>query len=160
MQIHTEITVSAPAARAWEILGEGFGNFSVWIAALESSTLKGELGVGAVRACRSKKFGPFSATKVEERLIEFDPEQQRYTYVFLSGLPSFVRYAQNTWSIESVNETQCVIRSHVVAQLSFWFRPFGWLIPLLMRRDMKSLCEELRHYIEHGKVHPRKARSI
>ena len=160
MKIRTEFKVSAPAERAWEVIAEKFGDAAEWAATLESTSLKGSLGVGAIRTCHTKGVGPFPPATIEERLIDFDPKQQRYTYVVESGLPPIFKSAQNSWSVESISETSCIVHTHVIAKLSLWLRPLEWLFPLLLKRDLKKTFEELRHYIEHGKPHPRKVKSI
>ncbi|MBL4658898.1 MAG: SRPBCC family protein [Alcanivoracaceae bacterium] len=160
MKIRTEFKVSVPAERAWEVIAEKFGDAAEWAATLESTSLKGSLGVGAIRTCRTKGVGPFPPATIEERLIDFDSKQLRYTYVVESGLPAIFKSAQNTWSVESISETSCIIHTLVIAKLNFWLRPLEWLFPLLLKRDLKKTFEELSHFIEQGKPHPRKVKSI
>ncbi len=157
MQLHSKIEVSVPADRAWEVIADEFGNFGQITTALESSSLKGELGVGAIRVCNSKPVGPFPASVIEERLVEFDPVQKKYTYIAHSGLPAMFIKAQNTWSIESVTDTSCVIHSLAKLELKVWLRPLSGVLLWLIKRDLKKVFKELEYYIEYGNIHPRKA---
>lgn len=160
MQFHTKTSVSAPIEKAWEVIGEKFGDFGTWTTALNSSSLVGELGVGATRVCHTHGVGLFPAATVEEQLIDFDPEQKRYTYVVQKGLPAIFKHAQNAWSIEPVNKTSCIIHSHVTLEFKTWLRPFSWIFTLLIKRDMKKYFEEMNYFIETGKIHPRKEKAI
>ena len=160
MHIRDKVEVAASAERAWEVLGDGFGQFHQWSTALVSSTLKGQLGTGASRVCRVRAFGPFPAAVIEEQLTEFNPDQKRYTYVARSGMPAMFKSAQNTWTIEAIDASHCVIHTHAVVKLSVWMWPLGWLFPLLLKRDFKKFSEEMKFYIEHQKIHPRKAQSL
>ena len=160
MQIRTHIKVSAPAEKAWEVIGEQFGDFGKWTTALSSSSLRGELGVGATRVCHTNGFGPFPAMIAEEQLVDFNPEQKRYTYVVHKGLPAMFNRAQNAWSIETVDKTSCIIHSHVTLELKVWLRPFSWIFTLLIKRDMKKFFDEMDYFITNGEIHPRKTKSI
>ncbi len=156
MNIYTELEVAASVEAAWQVIGGKFGEVGDIITALESSSLIGELNVGAIRKCRTNGVGPFPPAEVEERLVEFDPDNYRYTYVAHSGLPKMFTRAQNTWTIEKINSHSCVIKSHAAVEVTMWFRPFAWLVPLMIKRDLNRVFEELGYYIEHQKVHPRK----
>lgn len=159
MKISTKIYLSAPAEKAWEVLGDKFGDFGLWTSSLTSSKLNGNLGVGAVRTCQTPGFGPFAAAVVKERLVEFNPKEKRYTYVVESGLPAIFKNVKNSWSIESIDNKNCIIHSYAVAELSFWLRPFSWVFPLLIKRDLNKTFEEMSYFIEKGKVHPRKIKA-
>ncbi|WP_395374803.1 SRPBCC family protein [Marinicella sp. W31] len=160
MQIRIHAEVTAPIDKVWEVLGEGFGHFDQWSTALTSSKLSGELRAGAIRTCHAQKVGPFPPAIVKERLVDFNRQQKRYTYIVESGLPSIFKKAQNTWTVEAIDEKNSIIRSHVVAELVFWLRPFNWLFTLLFKRDIKKFFEEMIYFIEHEKIHPRKEESL
>jgi len=156
MDFRTEIKISASAEKAWDVLGQQYASISDWSASLVSSSLQGTLGVGAIRACKGVGFGPFPPGEVSEKLTKFEPENYEFSYVGLDGLPSFIKQVENTWSIESIDEKNCVVRSHASIVLAMWLRPLGWLLPWLLKRDMRLFTEELKYRIERGKPHPRK----
>lgn len=155
MEFDTKIEVSAPAEKAWQVIGEQFGDISDWSATLESSFLKGILGVGATRTCKGKGFGPFPPSTIVEKLTHFDPEKYQFTYEASKGLPAFIKKAKNAWSVETIDKDNCVIhtRAHVI--LSVWMKPFGWLLPMVLKRDMGLFTEELTYRVELGLPHPR-----
>lgn len=160
MQIHTKVKISTSAEKAWEVIGEQFGNFASWTTALDSSSLEGVLGVGATRVCRTNGAGLFPPMIAEERLVEFDPKQKSYTYVVSKGLPAIFKRAQNSWSIETIDKTSCIVHSHVNIDMKVWLRPFNWFFVMLIKRDMKKFFDEMSYFIETGKIHPRKMKSI
>jgi Polyketide cyclase / dehydrase and lipid transport len=155
MKMITEINVAASAKRAWQVLAEDYGNAAVWTSVLESTSLRGELGVGAIRTCHSKSVGPFPASVVEERLIEFEPDSYQFTYIADKGLPRIFKSATNAWRIHPVNDNSCKITSHATLKISRWVFPISWIFPILIKRDLKVVFEELAHYIEQGQPHPR-----
>lgn len=79
---HT-IVIDAPTDKVWEMVGD-FVGLDRWFAFVESSTLK--LGqnrqVGCIRELRR-----FNGTKVEERLIAYDPWNMTLTYTYAEGQP-------------------------------------------------------------------------
>lgn len=159
MKIRTKIKILAPADRAWEVIAGEFGDAAKWASTLESSSSKEKLGIGATRTCQTKGVGPFPSATIKEKLVDYDPKQLTFTYVVQSGLPSIFKSAQNSWSIEPINETSCFIHSNVFMEVSLWLRPLSWIFPLLLKRDLKNTFEELSYYIEQGKPHPRKTNS-
>lgn len=148
--LEMKMSVEATADEAWDVLGTGFGTMCEWDSGMASSTLEGELGVGAVRHCVSaKSFGPFKPGTVKERLVEFDPEARVFAYEAFEGLPGFVRSAGNRWTIQADGE-HCIIRFDATLQLRGVMR-FAWpLMRRMMKRDLSRWLEDLRHRIEEG----------
>ncbi len=152
MQFIQSLSLNASAATAWHILGERFGDLS-WTATIEDSSLDGALEVGACRTCvSSRSFGPFPPGVVREKLTHFDRKARTFTYEAVEGVPSFVKRAKNTWQIKSTGEHSCIVESRAEVQLVLWAWPFGWIMPLAMRSDMKKFNEELRVAIEDGPI--------
>ncbi|MBV1909525.1 MAG: SRPBCC family protein [Kangiellaceae bacterium] len=159
MKIISEITVQAPAERAWQVLAEQYGEAATWTSALESSMLTGKLGVGAIRTCHSKAVGPFPASVVDEQLIEFDSDKYQFTYIVERGLPGIFRSATNAWTIIPLESQSCKIRSHATLSASPWIFPIAWIFPIIIKRDLKYIFEEMAYYIERGEIHPRKVQA-
>lgn len=159
MKIYSEHHLTASSERAWHVLGENFAKIAQWASSLESSSLDGELGLGANRTCRIKSFGPIRATTIIEELLDFDAQAMQFTYHVKSGLPPFLSCAQNKWSIQSTGEDHCKVNSEALVKLKWWFWPLQWVFMLLIKRDMNKTFEEMRYFIENDKVHPRKLKS-
>ncbi len=91
-----------------------------------------------------------------ERLVQFDPVEMALAYESAAGMPSFVRYAINRWSVQPQTESRCMVRTHATLELS---GPMRLLTPLLKRKlegDGARVLEELRYRVERGCPHPRK----
>ncbi len=85
MELRADVLMDAPAAAAWAVLGERFGDIGEWAAPITASTLDSELGTGSVRTCHVAGFGPVAPGVIRERLIEFEPEHRSRATVQLRG---------------------------------------------------------------------------
>jgi Polyketide cyclase / dehydrase and lipid transport len=160
MELHTQIVIEAPAASAWAVLGQGFGEIGEWAAPIASSTLDGELGVGAVRTCSVAGFGPVAPGIVHERLTTFEPERMTLEYEAVGGLPSFMARAVNRLSVAALGERRCQVRSDAMVTLRGPLRLASALFKWQIQLNARRVLQELRHQVEHGRAHPRKARSV
>lgn len=139
MRFIREIEIDAPADKAWEVLGEGFGEISNW-----TSSLSGELDVGGIRTCESSKsFGPFKGGATQERLIAYDPLSMTLEYEAISGLSGFVRRAGNRWSVHKVDEGHCIVRFTATLELRGIFMLPSPVMGLLTKSPVDALFEEL-----------------
>lgn len=151
-----EISVPAPAAAAWEVVGTQFGDIGAWATAITRSSLDRQLGQGATRTCHIPRFGPVAPGQIRERLVEFDPERMALSYEVVEGMPAIFKSARNRWTVEPRGPNACTVRTHATMQLRF---PMNLLGPFLRRQLLAasaSLPEELVHRIVHGEAHPRK----
>lgn len=99
VKIVTEREIESPASHVWHLLGERFADIGEWADSIEDSSLDGHLDKGAVRTCELRSFGPASGT-IKEELTHFDRDSQALTYVVRSGLPGFMQFVENAWTIE------------------------------------------------------------
>ena len=160
MDIKKTVIIKASAKQAWQVLGEGYGEVGTWIVSLSQSSMEGEVGVGGIRVCTGLGFGPFPASVVKERLIDFDAQSYSFRYEAFTGLPAIIKSAQNAWKIDPQGQNQCCIKMHAQIQLKWWARPLGILIPWLMAKDFNLLEEEMVYRIEQGRPHPRKLKAL
>lgn len=156
MKIQTEVNISASAEAAWLVIVNQYGDLGNIISALKSSSLDGPMGVGVSRVCNTTGIGPFPSSQVRERLTELNPKLKTLTYEVTHGLPSIFTHAQNTWSVTSVDENNCIIHSHAEVRVKIWLTPLSWILPTLLKKDIKKTFDEIRFFIETGDVHPRK----
>ena len=125
MKIQTTLDIDAPASAVWHLLGEQFDDVAEWSATINKSSLDRPLGEGAVRTCDLKAFGPVPAGQVTEELTRFDRGSRSLTYVVRSGVPGFMRFVENAWTVEALDE----IRSRVTSRATFNWR--GGCFPFL-----------------------------
>jgi len=158
-----QVTIAAPAERVWQVLARDFAAIGRWASAIpESRALDdppadGEATV-AGRVCTSTVPG---VPAVQERFTHYSEHDRRFTYVASSGLPAFVRRAENTWSVRELGPGAALAEARAELDL----HPLVGLLlaPLLklqLDRTGARVFEELRHYIEHGEPHPRKVRAL
>ena len=156
VDLRAEVVIDAPAAAAWAVLGERFGQIGEWAAPITSSGVDGELTVGAIRTCQFSGFGPFKPGVIRERLIEFDTPSMTLAYESVEGMPSFVKSARNRWTVEPRSAASCVVRTHATLELRGPLRLLQFVVARRLQADGARVLDELRYQVEHGRPHPRK----
>jgi Polyketide cyclase / dehydrase and lipid transport len=83
LSVSQSIVISAPAQQVWEVAGD-FAGLSRWLPVIPSSRLI--LGhnreAGAIR-----ELVRLNGTKVEERLLQYDPWNMTFSYTYVGGQP-------------------------------------------------------------------------
>ncbi len=156
MELRADVLMDAPAAAAWAVLGERFGDIGEWAAPITASTLDSELGTGSVRTCHVAGFGPVAPGVIRERLIEFEPEHMMLAYESVDGMPSSIEKAVSRWSVHALPEDRCEVRSRATVQLRGPIRLVGPLFRWQMQVNAARVMDELRYRVEHGRPHQRK----
>lgn len=159
MEIRTEIKVHGSPEAGWTVLGQEFGRIDRWASAISSSTLDRDPAVGAVRTCRLTGFGGLPPSEIAETVIHFDPEGRSLAYTVTSGLPSFIRAAENHWSVRSIGGGFSLVTSSAKIRVAWYFWPFIPALRARMRKDVERLLEELKHTVEEGQPRSRKPAS-
>jgi hypothetical protein len=161
MELRNEIVIDAPASTVWQVLGERFMDIGDWAAPITSSCPVAEArpAVGVARACYVAGFGPVKAGTIIERLTVFNREGMFFEYEALDGMPRFVARAVNRWSAHAIADGRCLVRIHATLTLRGPVALFGCLVKSQMQSGGKRVAEELKYYVEQGKVHPRKLAS-
>jgi hypothetical protein len=133
MRIQMKVPVDAPAERAWDLLGTGFGQVGQWTTAVDGSHLvRPRAEVGAERRCEVSGFGARSGIAVE-RITAFDSVSRTLSYELVSERPSYRRSARNTMSFEPVGESRCIVRAGGRVELAWWFAPMAPLAKAALR---------------------------
>ena len=143
MKIQTALNIDAPASAVWQVLGEQFGDVANWSDAIEKSSLDRALGEGAVRTCDLKAFGPVPAGKVTEELTQFDRGSQSLTYVVRSGVPKFMRFVENAWTVEAIDDSRSRVTSQARFDLAWWMLPLFPLLRIQLGRGLRSFVGQL-----------------
>ncbi len=156
VDLRAEVVIDAPAAAAWAVLGERFGQIGEWAAPITSSSVDGELTVGAIRTCQFSGFGPFKPGAIRERLFEFDPRAMTLAYESVEGMPSFVKMARNRWTVEPRSAASCLVRTHATLELQGPLRLLQFVVARRLQADGARVLDELRYQVEYGRPHPRK----
>ena len=160
MELHAETVINAPARAAWAVLGEGFGKICEWATPIVASSLDGDPRAGAVRVCHTARFGPVAGGVIKERLFAFDPEGMSFAYESIEGLPRFFERAVNQWSVHPLADGRCVVRTHATVKLRGPIVLLSFPLKHSLRAGGARVLDELRHRIERGEPHTRKAKSV
>ena len=151
-----EIELDVSAQEAWNLLGEEFANVGDYASGVCKSSMDGELGVGATRACQTQAFGPFPSLRITETLTEFDRGAMKYAYAAGGDMPAMFPSSVNRWSVEPLGPNRCRVKSHASIQLEWWALPLAPVLRWSILSEVKRFGEDLRYRLEHGKPHPRK----
>lgn len=156
VKVTETVIIDAPIDRVWRHTADEFEQISRWDANVRTSTpTTGRRPEGASVAGRRCEL--YKGKPTVEQLTVFDVARQTFSYEIVEGLPGFVRTATNTWSHRAVGET---------TELSMTVSiDMGGLLGVLMKRPLSGQMrkvlgnaqEELKHYVELGQVHERKA---
>ncbi len=155
--MRVEITINAPASEAWRVMGERFGDIGHWASPITASRLDGDAAVGAVRDCHIAGFGPIGAGIIKEQLTRFQPDEMTFQYDAIQGMPNFIRSATAQWTVEAIGPGACVAQTKATVSLRGLARLASPILKPRMMKDGLRVLEELKHYLEHGQPHPRKA---
>lgn len=158
MKITTEIIVNKPVLTVWEIVGNQFGSAHIWASSLthtEGSGRKMTEQVCENRTCDIKGMG-----RIHEKLLEFDPKNFALTYEVMNGFPFFVERGINRWTMTEEGSSTRVQSVAEITTQGF----VGVLMAPMMKMQMTGLMnrflEDLKHYAETGKLHPRKLKAL
>lgn len=160
MELNAEVVISAPAKAAWVVLGECWGHIGRWAAPITVSFLDGEPCVGAVRVCRTARFGPVAPSIIKERLLEFDNASMSFAYEAAAGMPKFIEHAVNRWSVHALDDGRCVVKTRATVELRGPMALLGFLLQRSLKANGARVLDELRHRVEQGTPHPRKVAAM
>ena len=154
IQLNTEIDKSAD--ECWKVFGNGYTDIYKWMSGVTSSEAEGEpFGDSPVSSRKLKAQG----ITFSEKLLHFSNSERAFTYEVV-GLPFVIKSAKNVWSFSEANG-KATLHMHLRVQTE---TGFGWLLNGLIKKNttkaMGKLHQEFKYYIEHGEVHPRKAREL
>ncbi|MGI9615797.1 MAG: SRPBCC family protein [Acidimicrobiales bacterium] len=150
-----------PAAEIWQLAAGGFGDTGLWAARLDSSHLRGQLGVG-VEAGVGVEVG-LGASRIchvgdeitEEEIIAYHPDDMSFTYTQVDP-PAFVSRVTNTWRVVETGASRSRLSMDIDLDVAWWARPMTPLIRVFLKRVLAETQEELVHWAETGDQHPRK----
>lgn len=161
-QVRVSDTINLSADKLWEIVGPGFADAHVWSSALDHSEGRGagqfEGAVCNERYCEVNTAG-FS--EINEKLTLYNQETRELAYNAYSGLPSFVKFAENHWEALDLGNGKSQIRMSITMKM----KPFmGWLMGGMFRRNLDktidSVIDDLKIYAETGEISEAKKKRL
>ena len=160
IQMKGQITINAAADKVWRVLAHNFDDIGRWATVISASKAATDMpapegaAVGG-RVCSAPGFG-----EVQEKFTYYDEPARRFGYKGIEGLPSFIKAAENNWSVHALGANKCLVESR--AEVDFKLIPGLLMIPIFkfqMGRTGAKLLEELKYYVEHDHPHPRKLKA-
>ncbi len=159
MKISRTININAPAERVWDILGPNYtkaGDWasSVYVSDARPGTPKVAAAPVAGRVCQTS-LGPFTET------IEAFDEGRRHVAYSATGdkMPGFVKRLVNSWTVHT-SGSMSRVQIELNADIAFPFNILmGPMMKLQFGKVLREATEELKHYAETGKPHPRKVKA-
>jgi hypothetical protein len=159
MNVKAELIIEKSIGEVWEIMGNQFADVHKW-----SSNFK-----------ESKPGGPQKFEDINYSLREtitdrgitiqvletFDPTNFTLKYHITEGMPEIAKSAYSTWSLESIRSEKTLVALD-----------FGMESKISLNEEMKlkienglkssamQIAEELKYYLEKGKVHPAKTNQL
>lgn len=159
MQIITETIISKPRAAVWEVAGTQFGNAYLWASALDYSVGHGAAIAGPV--CEARTCDVQGMGRINEKLREFDPANFTLAYEVIEGFPFFVKRGLNRWQLLPEGDNRTRLRSTATVETKGFV---GLMMAPMMKMQvsgiMRRTLEELKFYVENGRPHPRKQKTL
>ncbi len=157
MNVTRSIVIDAPLDKVWKTAAHDFDKIAAWASLVSASdAAEGSAPVDgpdmAGRVCTTS-FG-----KSYEMFEAYDEERHTFTYAGRAEKqPGFIKRGANTWTVDAVSKTQSRLTMSADIELNL-FPGVLMRLPLAfqMRRVLDWNLEEIKHYIETGKPHPRK----
>ena len=156
MEIKRKIIVDRPIEDCSEVLGNQYTQIHKWASPVNHSHGDDKLGINGascnIRGCHVEGMGDIS-----ERLIDFDPKHYYLSYEIITGLPSMMKSANNSWKLRPkyANQTALEMLAHIEPK-GFIGKLMSPMIKLQFNKMANNLIEEFKYYVENNQPHPRK----
>lgn len=161
MKVSKSIQINAPASEVWHLVAHQFEDVGKWASDVAHSKKTPNLALleGAEvsgRVC-SSKYGD-----MVEGFIHFDEAGMTFTYdANGDAVPFFITETTNTWKVEAKGDNACIVSfSPEVDFIPVMGIIMSFPIRMFMHNVLQNTLEELKHYVETGKVHPRKKQAM
>ena len=162
MKKSESIEIRANADKVWSVAAKEFEHIHIWASNVsESEALPRQPAQELAeppecggRVCKTPQG------KTVETLTEYSDTDRSLTYEITGdAMPGFVQHATNTWTVKSLGEGRAQLTMSVAMTtagvMGFVMRP---LMKVGMGKLLRTNLEELKHYIETGQQHARKAK--
>lgn len=157
IQATYEIVINAPIDKVWQALAVDYGGIGKWASGVNHVVEFSGEGITAKRFCSISASG-FNDTR--ERIIRFEPENFYFEYELYEGLPGFVKYSINKDQLVAEGNKTRWISSNDMRVGGFFGLTMKWMMRGQLKKVLQQKAEELKHFIETGKPHPRKLEII
>lgn len=159
MQLTKKVTIDAPIAKVWDILGPNYQDAgkwasSVYISAPRAGTPKVADAPVAGRVCQTS-LGPFTES------IEAYSDQNHHVSYSATGdkMPGFMKGLRNSWTLREIGPNKTETLMQLNADIAFPFNVMmGWMMKMQFNKALSETIDDLKYYAENDKPHPRKTK--
>ena len=155
-----EITIDKPAVAVWKVLGEDFADVGEWASNVVSSSMETAPAVSAVRTAEIAATGPIKPGDAKETLTRFDSAAMSLAYEGTEGMPGSIKEARNEWSVHEIDADHSLVKAHATLEIGGLMALLAPLIKVQLKSVGSKYVEELKHFVETGQPHPRKAKAL
>ncbi len=152
--VERELDINVSPDKLWSIIGHDFADAYIWASSVDHSTGGGNPEFDG--ATCSERFCDLNAkgfNKISEKLIKYSNEEMNLAYIVLEGMPPFISYAANDWTVKPIG----VHNSKLMMKAEF---KLEGIIGRFMKPMMKNKIEKLldvvlndaKVYAETGKI--------
>ena len=149
--------IDAPLENVWQVSAQDFEHIDRWDANVKASRQSGAADNG--EPVGGRVCALYSGSEIVENFVEFDENHHRFVYEITKGLPGFVISARNTWTHEAISPSKTRLTMNVTMNVK---GVLGTIMQTPMKFQMgkvlRNVQEELKHFVETGKPHPRKVK--
>lgn len=143
--------VDTSATRSWQVLAEQWGDVDQWSSVVTASETKGAQGKGMTRSCTVPGTPGF-----RETMLRYDEDARVISYQALEGMPPFVTKAVNTWTITPLGDSRAVVMADFQVDVAPGTpEPAVGMVKQQFSQLLDLTTDELVHFLETGKPHPR-----
>lgn len=161
--LSNHVVIEAPADVVWEVVAHQFDRIGEWATAIPSSA-GGGVGPPSVdapvpgRVCHT---GIRMVPEVAETIVAYDEDRRTLTYEATAGMPAFVTRARNRWQVTALDSRQSRVAFEGEIELRGLFgRLAVGLLLIQLGRTGRHLLDDLKYYVEHSTLSPRKQRQL
>lgn len=156
MIIELKQTTNVSADRLWQVFGEQYPDISKWSRGVYAS--KPRDGIAPNGAPFLGRICETSFGKLTETIERYEPGQRTITYLVKGEkMPPFVKRMENNWHFRDLGNGSSEIAMRLNGKLSFPFSILmGWMMKLQLKKDLATNIEDLIHFAENERPHPKK----
>ncbi len=159
MKTRNTLEIKKNSLLAWDVLGNQFGNIEEWASIISQSNAFGASNFTGALFSERTVLGKNGESV--HSLTDYNTDDMSLAYKVTSGAPPFAQNIGAEWKVSPVGDESC----EVSVELHVDFKPG---IPQEKQNEAQQflsmsgeqILEELKHYVETGKQHPRKVASM
>lgn len=160
IMIKQELIINAPTQKAWQVLGPEFADAYKWASSLKHSEARNHESMNG-STCTERGCNVSGMGNIKEKILQYSDTEHLLSYQVYEGMPKMVKYAVNTWKLTDLGNGTTKLEMQIEMKVGGFM---GSMMKGMMRKKMtkmsKLVAEEFQYYVENGKPHPRKLKSI